>query len=127
VIAEDQLDGLDAWREKLEATSAARRWSSCAVGVERWLEACDSYIRAEEAVLSAAEGYAAQKREIEGRFSARRAQLTALESRGAAHDARTDELARAVELALAARPFALDLADAALKAFETAVVSLARR
>src|SRR5262249_62166823 len=103
------------------------RWSSAAVGVERWLEACEGYIRAEEAVLGAAEGFFAKKREIEGRFSARRAQLAALESRGAAHDARIDELGRAVENALAARPFVVDAASAALEAFEAAVVSLARR
>jgi hypothetical protein len=127
VIPDDQLDGLDAWREKLEATAGLGRWSSVAVGVERWLEACEGYLHADEAVLRAAEGMAAKKREIEGRLSARRAQIAALEARGAPHEDRLDELASAVTTALAKRPILLDEAGAALDSFEARVIDFGRK
>jgi chromosome segregation ATPase len=127
LVVDDMLDGLDAWREKLEQTAAARRWSSAKVGLERWEQACAQYLASDRAVLTAAFALVQKHDELRGRLSARVAQLQALVQRGAPRDPQLDRLAHAAEAALAKVPLALDVADVSVSSFERGVVELARR
>ena len=127
LVSDDALDGLDAWREKLEQTAAARRWSSVAIGLARWEEACATYLAIARSVLFAADALAAKKDELRGRLSARTAQLHALEKRGLPRDAELHAVAARAEALLARRPLDLAALEVSVAAFETGVVDAARR
>jgi hypothetical protein len=127
LVPDDALDGLDAWREKLEQTAAAHRWSSAAVGLARWEQACAQYLATDRAVLAATGALAAKKDELRGRLSARTAQLRALQARGLPRDPQLEELARQAEATLARRPLPLDALEITVTSFEGGVVDAARR
>jgi hypothetical protein len=127
LVPDDALDGLDAWREKLEQTAAAHRWASAAVGLTRWEQICGQYLATDRGALAAADRLAARKDELRGRLSARMAQLRALQARGLPRDSQLEQLARDAEARLAKRPLALDALEITVASFEGGVVDAARR
>ncbi len=126
LVSPDLIEGLDAWREKLEETAAAHRWSSAAVGLARWEAACAGYLAKDRAVLAAAGELAGKRDELRGRLSARVAQLQALTARGVPRDPAIESLAREAEAQLARRPTPLDAAEVTLTTFEQKFAELAR-
>ncbi len=124
--SDESLRGLDEWREKLERTATARRWSSAAVGVERWSETCERYLAADRAVIAATEALASKHAELGGRLSARIAQLETLAARGVRGDPVLEDLLRDAQATLERRPLSLDSAETALAAFERALAELVR-
>jgi hypothetical protein len=126
-VPSELVDGLDVWREKLEDTVRLHRYSSAAVGLERWREACEQYLAAERRVIASAAALTDRKNELEGRLSAREAQLSALAARGVAHDPSLDALARKAHAEIARRPLVLDTVAHAVEAFERGVVEAAKR
>jgi hypothetical protein len=121
------MAGLSAWREKLEATALAGRFGPADVGLKRWNETARSYLAEDKAVASALEGLLAERTELVGRLSARRAQLEALVAKGTPVDPDLIARGQAAESLLRARPTALADAARAVDAYEAEVVRLAER
>ncbi len=125
-IGLDLIVGLQQWREKLEATARAGHWHAADVGLSRWQETARSYLATEESVTQAFASLVARRVELEGRLSARRAQLQAFVARGAAVDPELDARGRAAQALLKQRPTPLARATAAVDAFEAAVVAVGK-
>ena len=119
--------GLSSWREKLESTAHAGRWSSAQVGlgaVDRrggrlhrgrardWRGRGRPHLEAHGAL---------------GALSARRAQMQALAARGLVAAPDVESHARQAEALLAARPTPLREATAELETYEATVIELAAR
>jgi chaperonin cofactor prefoldin len=125
-VAEDLIVGLQEWRAKLGTTAGAGRWHAADVGLARWQETARSYIAADTAAAHAYDALAAKRVELEGRLSARRAQLQAFVARGAAVDPKLEGRGRDAAALLKQRPMNLASATAAVDAFDAEVVAVAR-
>jgi len=122
--------GLLPWREKIASTAQAGRWKAADVGLARWFEVANGIIAAEHDVVRAATSAENARSELEGRLSARRAQLGALAARGALASPALeplDALARDAQAALRARPTDLLIAKRLVDRYEASVVDLAAR
>lgn len=126
-LEEPVLSGLSSWREKLESTAHAGRWSSAQVGLARWIDAATGYVAAERAIGVAVDALISKRTELSGRLSARRAQMQALVARGLVPAPDVESHARQAEALLAARPTPLREATAELETYEAAVIELATR
>ena len=126
-VDEGELDGLDLWLKKIEVTLGGRRWAPAEVGLSRWRDTAGQYLATDERAAASAEGLCAQKAELGGRLSARRAQAAALGARGLALPTAADARARDAEQLLRRRPAPIDEARRAVEEYEAAVVALAAR
>jgi hypothetical protein len=125
-VTEDLIAGLEEWRGKLEATARAGRWHAADVGLARWQETAQAYMATDTAAARAFDGLVARRIELEGRLSARRAQLQAFVARGAAVDPKLGDRGREALAFLKQRPMDLARATAAVDAFEAEVVAVAK-
>jgi hypothetical protein len=117
-LDEGLLTGLDDWLHKIEGTVEARRWSPAEVGLARWRSTAEQYEAADAAAAAGAEGLLAQRGELAGRLSARRAQAATLATRGVALDPALEGQAREAEALLRRRPVPLDEAARAVEQYE---------
>ncbi len=120
------LDGLDPWLARLEGTARAGRWTPASVGLARWFESAEQYLATDRAIKDRVEALGAQRTELAGRLSARRAQARAIAARGKAIDPEMDRRAQDAEALLHARPTPLARAAALVETYEAAVVAAAR-
>jgi hypothetical protein len=121
------LGGLDPWLARIEGTARAGRWSPATVGLTRWFEVAEQYLATDRAITDRVEALTAQRTELKGRLSARRAQARALAARGAAFDPTLEQKAEQADALLRARPTSLARASALVEAYEAAVVLASRR
>jgi hypothetical protein len=126
-VARELVLGLDPWREKIERAVAAHRYSSAAVGIERWRATCEEYLAADRGVVDAAAALRDRRSELAGRFSARSAQLQALAAKGSPRDPELEALAIAARSAIEHKPWSLDAIARTVDAFEAAVIAAAKR
>ncbi len=124
---EEIAQGLPAWREKIASAAAAGHHRSADVGLARWLEVARGLLEQEVGVARAARAAEEQRTELEGRLSARRAQVAALAQRGVAAPPEVEALARTAERTLRARPTDLALALRQVDAHDAAVRALSSR
>jgi len=124
---QEVVQGLIPWREKIESAAKAAHWKAADVGLARWLEVAHGIVAAQREVIRVANGAEQTRTELGGRLSARRAQATALASRGIVAPVELEQLARDAEATLRARP--TDLAKAArdIDRYEAAVRALTAR
>jgi hypothetical protein len=125
-VTDDLIAGLEEWRGTLEATARAGRWHAADVGLARWQETAQAYIATDTAAARAFDGLVARRVELEGRLSARRAQLQAFVARGAAVDPKLDGRGREAQALIKQHPIDLAGATAAVDAFEAEVVAVAK-
>ncbi len=126
-VDDGELDGLDLWLKKIEVTVDGRRWAPAEVGLARWRDTAGQYHATDERAAGAAEGLLAQRGELGGRLSARRAQAAALGARGHVLPAAADVRAREAEELLRRKPAPIDEARRAVEEYEAAVVAIAAR
>jgi hypothetical protein len=126
-IGEELITGLEDWLVKLKATVAAGKWHAADVGLSRWHETARQYVATDQAVAGALLALRSRRVELEGRLSARRAQLQALTARGAKVDPGLDGRANEAAAALKRRPLDVGRATELVEAFEAEVVATAAR
>ncbi len=121
------LDGLDPWLARLEGTARAGRWNPASVGLARWFESAEQYLATDRSIKDRVDAFRAQRTELVGRLSARRAQARAIGARGKAIDPAFDQKAEDADKLLRTRPTPLAAASALVEAYEAAVVAAARK
>jgi hypothetical protein len=122
-----EIEGVDEWTSKLEATIAAGRFGPAEIGAARLLGTLAGYVAKDNAVAQALDALVAERSELAGRLSARRAQLQALGARSGGVDPALEALGRKADALLKQRPTPLDDARRAAHDLDRAVVDLAAR
>lgn len=122
-----QIDGLATWLERLDTTVAGGRWPAAQVGLTRWMEAAEGYLASERAAYQANNAPLAQREELRGRLSARRAQLQSLQARGLVMESRLELKALELEAGLKQRPTPVAALSPQVEAFEDELTALLRR
>ena len=127
----EEIDGIDAWTSKLRSTVKEGRFGPAEIGAGRLRETLSAYIAKDAAIVATLDVLLAERGELAGRVSARRAQLNALASRSGTGardvEAEIHRLAEETEEALRARPTDLTRARKLANAFEKAVSDIAAR
>ncbi|GAC1352480.1 MAG: hypothetical protein NVSMB1_15750 [Polyangiales bacterium] len=75
---ESLLEGLEAWWLKLQSTLAEGHLRAAEVGLLRFIEAVETYTRADMAIVATSEALVGRSLELRGRLSARKAQVEAI-------------------------------------------------
>jgi hypothetical protein len=103
-VGEAQVAGLQAWLRTLEGLADSGKWDALAVGLGRWTAAATGYDEQLAASAEANRKSLAERDDLLGLLSARRAQASALLTRGILLPPELTECAVQAEALLRARP-----------------------
>jgi hypothetical protein len=119
--------GLGPWLDRIAEAARAQRWRPAEVGLARWREAAEGYLKSDGEIAKALTALLARRDELKGRLAARRAQASSFADR-AAHaggaapvDTQAEALAREAEDLLARRPTPLARASDLVERYDQAV------
>ena len=123
-LANEKVEGLREWLERLEKKHAEGLLDPVAIGLRNWNSAAEDCVVKERAALAANRAPVATRNELRGRLDALQAKARVY---GIAEDDALVELAREAETLLFGRPTPVDRAAAAVAAYETRVADRDKR
>jgi hypothetical protein len=126
-VDEALILGLAPWLDRINESARSQRWRAADVGLARWRETAEGYLRADAAIAKALAALLSRRDELQGRLAARRAQASSFAARGAPVSADVEAMSAEAHSLLSMRPTPLAKASDLVDRYEEALRRLRSR